>query len=271
MFNIKNILLVENIRNDILKFNWSRIESIKYDKIKYISKPYTKNDIENAIFHNSFEILQIFMKEIKLNKTDIYLLTKCKQFNIFKYIYDYFINLYDKEDILKIVDIVWIIENDNIEIVEFLINEGIKLEVNCVQSLDMFKLLLKYNFDYNSIRRNRYCAEVIIYMYENELLDYNLSDAIYDGNHQVIDYFLDELDYIPTNDEVCELMNIDYENMYLIKEIDRNDPFIIMNLIESHKWEMIEQFLDLGIDRDELINYCIENKYEDYEELLYNY
>lgn len=87
----------------------------------------------------------------------------------------------------------------------------------------------------------------------------------------MIDYFLDECEIEPSKEDIVELINMGYERMDLIQEIPRYDENITSALIEGNDTEQIEMMLNNGFDRDQLINYCIENKYEDMESILYNF
>ena len=272
MIDIKNIILNEDIRNDILKYNWSRKESIKYNKLKYITKPYTQKDLDMALQYDSYDLVVEFLdKLIFTSKIDVMIINECQSLRTFQYVYNYLKNIYDIEKI-NILKTEIYIRKGLTEIINFIYDEGFTINVDDINDADMCELLInKCKINYKMIPISHLGYKVLIYLYENELIEYELEDAILDGNIDMIDYFLDDLEKIPTTQQVCQLISIGYERLDVMRDFDTKSDEIAMNLIEIGDMDAIEGILIAGFDRDILINYCIERGYEDMESILYNY
>lgn len=273
MINTKNIILNPYIRDDIFKFNWSRHESIKYNKLKYISKPYTIDDLYLALQYDSYELVVEFLDKLIFNdKIDVTIINDCHSLRTFKHVYNFFTLIYDVDQITSFLRTEIYVSKGITDIINFIYDEGYTINVTDINHENMFKLVVdKCKVDYKAITMDCFGPKVLIYMYEQELIDYDLSDAIISGNIDMIDYFLDEIEVVPTTEQVCELIRINYEHMDLLRDINSSSDDIAMNLIENGNMDMIESILIAGFDRELLIHYCIDSGYEDLEEILYNY
>lgn len=263
MYDKKEIILNKFFRDEILKLNWPRKLSIKHDKLKYISKPYTNDDLLHAVQNDSIKLIEVFLNDLPDYVIHRNLINECMSYTSFQMIWD------RKFRCNKWAAIFIYVEKDIIEIVEFLLNKQYKLDYQPeVRSIEMFNLLKSHGYNNDSMILGE---NVIIHLLELGEINYNLGNAIYDGNHDVIDYFLDITEYVPSDSEVCELINVGYENINLIKKINKHSLDIAMVAVEMGNYEIIENLMEVGFDRDVLISYSIEKGYEDIEQILYNY
>ncbi len=273
MIDIKNIILNKDIRNDILQYHWSRKESIKYNKLKYITKPYTSEDLDLAIQYNSYDCVVKFLDKLILNtKIDNMIINQCNSLRVFQYIYNYFTKIYDTEHIHNLLRTEIYVSKGLTDIINFIYDEGYTITVEDINSAEMCELVInKCKVDYKSIPISNFGCKALIYLYENEFIEYELEDSILDGNIDMIDYFLDEIETIPTTSQICDLISLNYERIDLIRNFDTTSDIIAMNAIENGDMNVIETLINSGFCRDEMISYCMDRGYEDMEELLYNY
>ena len=282
------VMLNTFYRESILKKLWPRKRAIQHDRLKFISRPYTFNDLELAVQYDKYDLTILFYDKVIMNeKFDPYIIEYCKSLKIFKFLFNHLKQLYTEDEIKNLItsSLYTFVKKGYVDIVRFLSNKGYKMKwihynVNHVQMIEYF-LETKKNKVFiipatvpNSTRNiniNNCSSEVKKWLYENEKCDYSLEDAILDGDIEMIDYFLDECEVIPTKENMVDLINMDYERMDLIREIPYFDDDICEALIEGDNMESIESMINNGFDRDQLISYCIEKGYEDMESILYNF
>jgi hypothetical protein len=209
----QDILLNENIRNDIFKNNWSRIISIKYNKLKYISKPYTHRDLNMALKYDSYDLIVKFLDNLALkSKIDIWVINSCKSLKTFKYVYNFFRNIYSLEDMVKILETSFYVKENKLEIIDFIYDEGFAIDANEFPSVAMFKLLTnKCRVDWRSIPVSNFDTSVKIHLIEDGIIDYRLENAILEGDLDMIDYFLIEKAEEMSPDQESLLRFLDYD------------------------------------------------------------
>ena len=272
MIDINNIILNDNIRNDILQYHWSRKESIKYNKLKYISKPYTLEELDLAIEYDSYDCVVEFLDKLILNtKINNMIINQCNSLKVFQYIYNYFTKIYNTKQIQHLLRTEIYVSKGITDVINFIYDEGYAITVNDINHANMCDLVInKCKVDYKSIPISNFGYKALIYLYENELIEYELTNAILDGELDMIDYFLDDLEKIPTTEQLKDLINIGYKRLDLIRDIPRYNDEISEALIEGDDMEQIEMMLNSGFDKEQLVNYCIERRYEEMESILYN-
>ena len=284
--DISLVMLSSFYRESIMRKLWSRRHAIKYNRLKYISKPYTFKDLELAIEYDNYDLVVLFYdKVIMNNKFEPFIIQNCKSVKTFEFLLNHMAKFYTEEEIDNILNtyLFTFIKKGSVDIVRFLDNKNYKImwykyEINHLSMIEYFfektnKVYINTDLTFilNNVNIHNCSSNIKKWLYENEKCDYNLEDAILDEDIEMIDYFLDDCEVQPSKDNIIDLINMNYEGLDLIREIPYIDDDICQALIEGDNMESIESMINNGLIHDQLINYCIDKGYDEMESTLYNF
>ena len=277
--DIKSVILNTYHRETILKKLWTRRTSIKHGKLKYIKKPYTSEDLYEAINSSNYDMVILFYEKLIMNsKINPLIINNSKTIEIFQYIYNQFINLYTKEEIERIIYIKGFVRNGLLDIIKFLDKEGFRFnwyDYNIttipviqyfLQSHSMNKVV-RYSRELQNVVYISNCSpKVKIWLIENNHIEYTLNDAILEGYDEMIDYFIN-IGVKPTKQNIIDLIELEYENLNSIQDIPSFDDDICEALLRTYNIDLIENMFDNGLDRNYFIGYCHLCGIKDYNDI----
>jgi len=247
MEKYKKLLTNDIYRNEIFKFGWSRKMSLKYDKIKYIKRPYTQDDLMVAIKNDSYKLVEIFLKEVVPDKMVINLCNSLRTFNL---IYNYF-----GDEVMRFFVFPTIfVEKGYVDIISFLYKSKYKIEPTEINHIEMWKFLK--NKDIYTSQFTILSSDVLIYRIKHEDYNYTLENAISEENMEVIDYFLSCEGNSLTHSQIENLINIGYN---LNEEHYDSVYELAIDALRNGDINLLDSLISNGVDRDDLTDYCIMN------------
>lgn len=276
MNNISAIMTTKSIREDILRRNWSRHTSIRFDRLKYIKKPYTFEDVKKAVKLNSPKCLKEFLKDVKI--VPLMLINDAETIEIFEILWNYYIDeqLLLKEDVINSLLVSIFIEKGCLDIVIFLYENGYITynDIQRIEHLKMYDYLLEKNLiEKDWIDAYNYMNvgdELLIELIKDDRCNFDLTDAIYYARMDVIDYFL-EMGVVPNSAQILDLLELGYDNLKIISDTDCYDTDIGYKVIMNGSYETIDNIMEAGFDRDTLIHCAWEMGEREIKDFLYNY
>lgn len=245
-----NILFIPQIRDDILKYQWTQDEAIKYDKVNYVLRPCTIKILLKAIEYKSDKVIAACIDDIDSD-------TLQNHYILYNNIYN-LENLKKFETKLKHLDNDSIcfqkfFENNCVDIVDYLLGER-KCSINyifTIYTIDIYRLLIdKYQYSFNNFMYDEW---VIIDLLNNNEpnFEYSLIDAIDNRFDTVVDYILYKRNYGITENEICELIEKDIPflsiNSYNIDQ-HVNSEQIAYTLLQNKNVNMIQDFINAGFN-----------------------